>query len=358
MLKKLLSLILISLSLFAISCDSSKESEKTCKDNEVLINEECKVKDSLCGELKCTETQECINEQCVLKEEPLCADIACEENEQCIDDICVKKSITFSTYNLFDLTKINAYINLARFISNNNIDIMVNQEIQVEDKDALIEQLEMLGIKVFIEFTSYGGTTSSDGHDYLAIISKWPIKEANTILNETYEDPISNNSYTFTYTRPIHEVKIDVFGEEITIFNLHLKAQSPWPTCPTCIEKRRAQAHALENYIKENYNPEIDKIIIAGDANTATENDEDFETGNTLDILSLKSDNPEVTENDFLPVNFTYKRETTHTIFESLMDHIILSPELTKNYREGSVDVVTPEGSPSDHKAVLLILDF
>jgi len=105
-------------------------------------------------------------------------------------------------------------------------------------------------------------------------------------------------------------------------------------------------------------NSEGDKIIIAGDANTATETDEDFEEGSTLDILSLKSDNPEITENDFVPVNFTYKRESTHTIFESLMDHIILSKTLFAKYRSGSVDIVTPEGKPSDHKAVLLILDF
>ena len=334
---KILSLIFIVLSLFLSSCnesDEAKEETKNCKSNEILVKNECKLKEILCG------------------------DISCQKNQECINNECVKKSIKFSSYNLYDLTKVNAYINLARFISSNNIDIMVTQEIQIEDKEALLEQLNKLGLKVYIEFTSYGGSTNANGNDYLATISKWPIKESNTILNETYQDPISNNSYTFTQTRPIHEVKIDVFGEELVIFNLHLKAQSPWPDCPTCIEKRRAQAHALENYIKENYNPSTDKIIIAGDANTATQNDEDFEQGNTLDILSLKSDNPEITENDFLPINFTYKRESTHTIFESLMDHIILSKTLFAKYRSGSVDIVTPEGKPSDHKAVLLILDF
>ena len=282
---------------------------------------------------------------------------SCAKNEIPNENID-ENILVFSSYNLYDLENTNAHKNLAKFINDSNIGVMVSQEIQKEDKDLLLEELKKLGITAYIAFSSYGGYGGDIGDDYLAIISRWPIGEIKTILSGTYKDPISNNSFGYSYMRPVLEIKLNVFNKDITIFNLHLKAQSPWPACIDCIQKRRAQAYALENYIKENLSPETDNIIIAGDMNTSTLEDEDFEEGSTLDILSLKSDNPENEENDFLAINYEYKRETTHTRFDAIMDHILLSPELLKRYRNDSIDIVTPSGTPSDHKALLLILDF
>jgi endonuclease/exonuclease/phosphatase family metal-dependent hydrolase len=330
MYKKLLLLIIIFIVTFTSSCNSGNiTNEFTCNENQTLINNQCLDNSLICGNLICEDHQ------------------ICEMNE-------CKSTLVFSTFNLYDLKNNNAYYNLAKFINDFDIDIMVSQEIQPEDKEEIINALNELGINVYIEFSSYGGYGGDDGDDYLAVISKWPPKEVNTILDETYQDPITQNSYTFNYMRPILEIKVDFNGKEITIFNIHLKAQSPYLTCTDCIEKRRAQAFALENYIKENYDAKNDNIIIAGDANTATETDEDFQEGNTLDILTLKSDNPENIENDFLSINYTYKKEMTHTIYDSIMDHIILSPSMIKKYIENSIDIITPTGTPSDHKALLL----
>ncbi len=327
-LKKLMLLILLSLLIF--SCAKESETQK-CATDEVLINNICTNKTLLCGKSLCS------------------------EHETCEESTC-KKTLVFSTYNLYDLKNPYAYKNLAKFIKEKNIAIMVSQEIQVEDKEALLKELNALNIDAEIKFSTYGGYGGDDGNDYLAVISRWPIDEIDTILTERYQDPISGYSYSFNNMRPVLEIKLKVFDKAITIFNIHLKAQSPWPSCPDCIRKRRAQAYALENYIIDNLDPINDDIIIAGDANTATETGEDFEKGNTLDMLTLKTD--ENNENDFLSINYEYKRESTHTRYESIMDHIILSPKLLEQYIDDSVNIITPSGTPSDHKALLLKLKY
>ena len=324
--------VLILLFLLISSCSQEKENEtKKCATNEVLINNICTDKTLLCGE------------------------VLCQEHETCEENIC-KKILVFSTYNLYDLKNPDAYKNLAKFIKEKDIAIMVSQEIQVEDKEPLLKELNALNINAEIKFSNYGGYGSEEGNDYLAVISRWPLDEVNTILSGRYEDPISQSSYSFNNMRPVLEIKLKVFDKAITIFDIHLKAQSPWPNCGDCIKKRRAQAYALENYIIENLDPVNDDIIIAGDANTATTTDEDFQKGSTLDMLTLKTDNN--VDNDFLSVNYEYKREQTHTKYPSILDHIILSPKLLQQYIDGTIDIITPSGTPSDHKALLLKLKY
>ncbi len=360
-------------------CYSNAEAcgRSLCNEEQTCINEICIYNNKLCGNQLCSKTQTCLNDVCIENSE-LCGGIICSETQNCIDDICLnkpvlcgenycenheicienicKKQLTFATYNLCDLTVVNAYSKLAKYINDNNIDILVVQEIQPEDKDLILSELNKLNISMAVQYSSYGGYSSENGNDWLAVFSKYKIENFETILNETYQDPISKSYYSFTTMRPVIKFTVNVFGNPVTVFSLHLKAESPYPGCTDCINKRRAQAFALESYIKENFNPENDKIIIAGDANTAT--DADFVQSNTLDILTLKSDNPTVTENDFTPVNYTFKNESTHTVYYGLLDHIILSPQLMNNYIENSIEVITPYGIPSDHKSVLLKLEF
>ncbi len=309
----------------------------------------------MCGNVFCTQNESCVYEECV-EIEPLCGDTQCNKLESCIDNRC-QEILTFSTFNLYNLVLPDSYHYLARFIWKYNIGIMVTQEIQREDAEPLIAELKKYGIDVNIEFSSYGGYAGDNGYIYLAIISRYPLTEVETIIDGTYQDPISQEYYEYNNMRPVLKVKLSINNKDLTIYDLHLKAQYPIYDCDSCLYKRRAQAHALEEYIKNNSDPEIDNIIVAGDMNTALE--DDFFEKNTLDMLTLKSDNPEIQDNDFLPVNYTYKRdEPTHTRYYSILDHIILSPSLLKKYQEDSIEIVTPKGRPSDHRAVILRLDL
>ena len=346
-------ILVILLSFLVFSCVDESETQK-CKSSEVLMDNTCVDKALLCGDVLCSDNEVCKDNTCMDKT-LFCGDVLCSGHEICEENVC-KKILVFSTYNLYDLKNRDAYRNLAKFIKEKNISLMVSQEIQTQDKEPLLKELNALGVDADIQFSTYGGFGGDEGNDYLAVISLWPIDEVNTILNGRYQDPVSQSYYNFSNMRPVLEIKLKVFDKPLTVFNLHLKAQSPWPVCDDCIKKRRAQAHALEEYIIDNYNPVSDEIIIAGDANTATQTDEDFKEGSTLDILTLKTD--DIDENDFLSVNYEYKREATHTRYPSIMDHIILSPELLKRYVDGSIDIITPSGTPSDHKALLLKLTY
>ncbi|MBN2723777.1 MAG: endonuclease/exonuclease/phosphatase family protein [Deltaproteobacteria bacterium] len=303
----------------------------------------------------CREDQTCVeNEECI-DNSRICADTICEENELCHNDLCYENTLRFlkiATFNMYDFSNYDSIENTADFIIENNIGIINLQEVQIDDITDLMDTLEQKNFQMYYGISSYGGYGGDTGNDYLAVLSQWPITSADTILGGVYEDPVTGLDYSFSNMRPILMTKVNIYNQDVVFFNMHLKAEVPYPDCVDCINKRRAQAHALENYILDNLDPLNDRIVVTGDANTAI--DEDFENGNTIDILCMKTDNPENTSNDFLPVNLTYAPESTHVDFDSILDHLIISPSLVDNYIFESIDIKIPRGIPSDHKSVLL----
>jgi len=285
----------------------------------------------------------------------VCGDAVCEAPGVCVDGAC-RRSFTVATFNLYDLTLPGAHASVARYIAARDIDLILFQEIQPADAADLAQSLAAEGVDMHYAFSARGGYGGDIGDDYLAVFSRNPLTAHETILGGTYPDPVTGEAFSFQYMRPVHRVSLNVHGHDLTVYNLHLKAQVPFPECDGCLERRRAQARALETYILEHDAPETELVLVAGDANSAL--DEDFEPGNTLDLLTLRSDDPANTANDLTPVNYTYRRESTHLDFDSLLDHIILSPALMTRYLPDSVEIVAPEGRPSDHKSVLLRLVF
>lgn len=280
----------------------------------------------------------------------------CDPGLQCsIDLLCTplpEKTLSIATYNVYDFANENAYTSIAHFIYDFNIDLIIFQEIQPEDEMPLTEALLTLDVDMpHVAFSQSGGY----GDDYIAIFSRFPIINPETILTETYTDPVSNNQYDMYSLRPVLKATITPFDTPMTLYGAHLKAQYPY-NCNNCIERRRAQAHALESYIKEYHTPEHDLIVIGGDINSATS--EDFDPNSTLDILTFKSDNPENIANDFTPVNVALlpKSTSTHHRYSSRLDHLILSPMLYQKYIDRSV--IVPETYGSDHKPVLLRINL
>jgi endonuclease/exonuclease/phosphatase family metal-dependent hydrolase len=302
----------------------------------------------------CGDGTTCLDGECV-DDAQVCGGRLCEAPGVCLDGVC-RQALTVATFNLYDLTLPGSPANVARFIAERGIDLILFQEIQPSDAADLVQSLAAEGVELHYAFSSRGGYGGDPGDDYLAAFSRLPITDHETILGGTLRDPVTGESFSFTYMRPVHRVRLSAHGQELIVYNLHLKAQVPFPDCEGCLERRRAQASALERYILERDDPEADLVIVAGDANSALA--EDFEPGNTLDRLTLRSDNPDGAANDFTPVNFEYRNEPTHNDFNSLLDHLILSPALMHHYIPDSVEVVAPAGRPSDHKAVLLRLAF
>ena len=302
----------------------------------------------------CPDGTTCLDEVCV-DDALLCGEAVCEAPGVCLDGAC-RRVLTVATFNLYDLTLPGAHANVARFIAGRGIDLILFQEIQPADAADLAQSLAAEGVQMHYAFSARGGYGGDIGDDYLAVFSRAPLTAHETILGGAYPDPVTGEWFDFRYMRPVHRVALTVHGHDLTVYNLHLKAQVPFPDCTGCLERRRAQARALETYVLTHDAPETDLLLVAGDANSALA--ADFEPGNTLDLLTLRSDNPAGAANDLTPVNYTYRRESTHLNFDSLLDHLILSPALMTRYIPDSVEVIAPAGHPSDHKAVLLRLAF
>lgn len=344
-------ILFLFLSFLLVSCAPPSVYEKSpcekCTVDQTCIDNECVNNDKICGTAICTADETCTEGTCI-DTSGKCGGVYCEDLETCIDHQC-RQVLNMATFNVYDLSLPFAHSNFAQFMVNNNIDFITVQEIQPQDTGAVLNALRSYDLEYSMEMSTYGGYGGDTGNDYLAVFSRHEILSADTILGGTYTDPLTGQSFSFSNMRPVLRVVLNVFGNEVTVYNFHLKAQVPYPECDNCTSLRRAQAHALETRIIEDHDTSSDYIICAGDANTAIS--EDFEPGNTLDMLTLKSD--EEASNDFLPVNHELLNVTTHTDFDSELDHIILSPALQTRYIPDSVEVIAPLPSPSDHKAVI-----
>jgi len=258
---------------------------------------------------------------------------------------------------------------VADLILTNAIDIMLFCENSPWDARMLGEALSARGISMTHRITTSNTSNPEDDgifDDEISLWSRFAITDFSQVLRGYYLDPVSNTSVNAP--RYILRACVDVGGRSFWFYGGHLKATST-ATLADDIKRRRAQAHALENYIKANHNPVTDYIVILGDMNTTerpgdtSEAVPDFDDAGTLGRLTLKSDNPGNTANDFTAVNAThlpmpggYTWASYTGTWQSLLDHIILSPALYARYVPGSVAILFKGIEPriSDHYPVTL----
>ena len=203
-------------------------------------------------------------------------------------------------------------------------------------------------------FNDNGGA----GDDFIGYWSKYPVSDEASILDTTYTDPLT--SETFNMPRAILECKLNLDNkQDIWIYGCHLKSE--YGDDVDNVKKRRAQSKALADHMLANRDLETDHIMIMGDMNTAK--NEDFYSNGTIGYLTFIYDNATNDTNDFVPINIKYLPFTEYTYdnppYQSVLDHIILSP-MVHNNNYVSVEIPTVSGSPapSDHKPVLVKLKY
>jgi exonuclease III len=257
-------------------------------------------------------------------------------------------SVTVATYNVRDFDNEDSYMHTADFIKRQNVDIIVFEEIQPSDQIGLNKELmnnEIYMTSIEFNYEQY--------NDHISVWSKYPVSQMESIIKGSYRDPITFEKVFVP--RYIFRFKVLIDEHEIWFYGCHMKAGAD----DEDLKKRRAQAYALAEYIKNNHDEESENIVIVGDMNTVT--DADLIEQGTLGYLTFTYDNFENKFNDFSAMNYTYlsnDRYTYHSYYKSIIDHIIISAPLLEKYIDNSVDVVHPEGDPSDHYPVLLRLYF
>jgi endonuclease/exonuclease/phosphatase family metal-dependent hydrolase len=263
------------------------------------------------------------------------------------DDGAQRKVVTIASYNVedFDLGQEaeGQYDHIAAFVADNKVDILAAVETQ-KDANGDDEQL----FKVALEDISYsmpyrGFSSMSDGFNAFAVWSRFPLSDMEEILADN--------------TRTVYRFAATVNGESVIFLACHLKSGDDAESST----RRQVEANRIESYIVDNFDPTEENIVILGDMNTMSESD--FAVQGTLSYLSLKSNNPQNSADDFTPVNFTELQDTpTYPSTGDILDHILLSPLAWTHYVPGSVKIVAPAGDgpfgPSDHYPVLLDLSI
>ena len=166
--------------------------------------------------------------------------------------------VTVATFNVKDLKNENSPLNTAKFIADEDVDIIVFQEIQTSDEIVLKTELANLGVTMpHIVFNN-----DSFGDD-ISVWSKYPVTECYSFIKGFFPDPVTGCDVRVP--RYILKFKVMVDSHEVWFYSCHLKAGDGEEN----LVKRRAQAYALSNYIKTTHVEESENIIILGDINTA-----------------------------------------------------------------------------------------
>ena len=281
---------------------------------------------------------------------PLCAQNQCS--------VPGLPTIRIATWNVKDCSATNQKTKeafllhsfIAEAIKEARIDIIAFQEIQIEGRkgaDIALLQDALMSIDWAMPHVAWARSPLNDD---LAILSRFPITESQTILAPS-EQP---------WPRPVLEACIDLGDMLLYLYTAHFKAYADQES----LSARLAQAQALASHIRQYFGQSIKEtaIILAGDFNTVSSYDMQSKIG-TVDLLQLR-DNEDSTD-DFLSLNLewlnfkpTYKSKS----YASITDHIIVSPLLSAYADRDSIEIVDPllneNGlSLSDHKMLVLNLD-
>ncbi len=253
---------------------------------------------------------------------------------------------------------------VADIIATNRIDVIVLSESEPYDTGKLDAALKARGVSMTWRMTTSNTTDpNADGifDDEVSVWSRFAITQFDQVARGFYPDPVSGK--TVSAPRFVARVKIQVGSRSLWVYGAHLKADDT----ESDRQRRRAQAHALEEYITSMHVEESDWIMIAGDMNTITPSVEFIDAG-TIGYLTMKSDNPANIANDFTAVNlahlplpdgYTWRSPSWPSPYafpDAILDHIILSPAMYARYLSDSVTILMKGVTPriSDHYPVML----
>lgn len=253
---------------------------------------------------------------------------------------------------------------VADIVASHTIDILVLSETEPYDAPRFSQALTERGVKMSWRMTTSNTTDPTEDNklkDEISIWSRFEIAQFSQVLKGFYQDPLTGN--TVSAPRYIAKAKIQLGSRSLWVYGAHLKAADT----ESDRQRRRAQAHALEEYIKSHHSEEREWIVISGDMNTITPSVEFVDSG-TIGYLTMKSDNPANPFNDFIAVNLTHlplpqgytwrspNWPRPGSFPDAILDHIILSPALYANYQSDSVRIIMKGVTPriSDHYPLLL----
>jgi endonuclease/exonuclease/phosphatase family metal-dependent hydrolase len=236
---------------------------------------------------------------------------------------------------------------VAATVRDAEADIMLFQEIQSDEGKG--GDIALLSVALARQGWAmpYTAVVNAKGEDDLAVFSRYKIEAEEKVLEPSAADP---------WPRPGIYAEVEVAGSSVYLYGFHFKAMGDEKSEAA----RKAQALALAAELAKRHVGSLDKdrIIIAGDFNTANPGDLEG-PGSTLSTLRLLGD--EDPANDFLALNYQFLPDTpsfADSRYESILDHILVSPSLAAGLGEDSIHVIEAAEGPgtiptSDHRLLL-----
>ncbi len=236
---------------------------------------------------------------------------------------------------------------VAATIRDAQADVMLFQEIQSDESKG--GDIALLSVALAKQGWAmpYTAVINAKGEDDLAVFSRYKIEGEESILEPAAADP---------WPRPGIYARIEVAQIPIHLYGFHFKAMGDAKSEAA----RKAQASAVAEALAERHAGalEEDKIIVAGDFNTANPGDLDGAGSTLFTLRSLGDEDP---HNDFLALNYQFKPNTPSFVdsrYKSVLDHILVSPSLSSGMSEESIHVIEAVKGPgtiptSDHRLLL-----
>jgi endonuclease/exonuclease/phosphatase family metal-dependent hydrolase len=236
---------------------------------------------------------------------------------------------------------------VAATIREAEVDILLFQEIQSDESKG--GDIALLSVALAKQGWAmpYTAVVNAKGEDDLAVFSRYKIEAQGSVLEPSATDP---------WPRPGIYAKVEIAQTPLHLYGFHFKAMGDKKSETT----RKAQALALVQALAERHSGvlDTDRIIVAGDFNTANPSDLSGSDATLSTLCSLGDQDP---SNDFLALNYQFHPDVPSFVdsrYRSVLDHILVSSSLKVGMSQDSIhliEAVKAQGTipTSDHKLLL-----
>lgn len=242
-----------------------------------------------------------------------------------------------------------ASANVAQMIKKINTDILTLTEVgSKEDLEVLIDELK----KIDVVYEHWEVCESRDPFtgQHVAILSKYPLKEVWHQIpgSAIYLEETDGDSEGETQISKGMKATVTVNSKDIDIFVLHLKSERGGYESDA---KRLAQANIARRAIIKQMN-EGRKVIVTGDLNSQKGTESIYRIRGFDDVYEelIQTGNTQYFENYDVRWTYNYKGQPEQ------IDHILISPGLSKKSDIKTSIIETNDDKVSDHNPVIVKL--
>jgi len=261
-----------------------------------------------------------------------------------------------------DIKKRSEIVAIAKAIASADADVVVFQEL--ENEHLLQGMVDTFLAEKGYRYVACQRTNSGRGIN-LGVISRLPIKKLTSHRFKTLTHPDAPDR-TWRFARDAMQITLDVNGQELHLFNIHLKSNSSRTGDKNSKLWRTAEAMGIKRLIRDMIKKEPNALIVAlGDfnSNIETRPEQDRPWPATAYLRKPEADGTQLLNDAHSGIKDYGKRTTipgSGKYPPAIFDYIYASPKLHTMLVKGSAKVISQSEltSGSDHYPVYATYDI